>query len=153
MQVSIIVMSYIFVTIYCSHFFLSVVTVYTTACSTQFTSENLNILYSFNFSGFLAIHGCEDGYTLVGNRVRICESHGWTGSEPTCNRKLIIKSIFFLSSPISSPHHMRGGGLKKTKQNKKNNKKKQKKTTPPRACDDPIPGQPNTKSSVLSYGH
>ncbi len=37
-----------------------------------------------------AVHSCNSGYRLRGNRVRKCQSNGkWSGSAPTCERKLI----------------------------------------------------------------
>ncbi len=40
--------------------------------------------------GGKAIHSCNKGYVLNGNRIRKCQKNGdWTGKPPTCDRKYI----------------------------------------------------------------
>ena len=45
------------------------------------------------YLGDKAVHSCNSGFQLSGNRVRKCLSNGkWSGSAPVCQRKLIIFS-------------------------------------------------------------
>ena len=39
--------------------------------------------------GFMATYSCDEGHNLVGGIIRECQTDGsWTGSDPTCERKL-----------------------------------------------------------------
>jgi len=50
--------------------------------------------------GETATYSCNTGYNLVGNSTRTCEATGaWSGSEPTCERMLLLKHIMLVWSP------------------------------------------------------
>ena len=45
--------------------------------------------------GQTATYSCNTGYNLVGNSTRTCQDTGdWSGSEPTCQRMLLLLIIF-----------------------------------------------------------
>ena len=45
--------------------------------------------------GGQALYRCKLGYQLSSNVIRICQANGhWSGSAPTCHRKIFCYSIF-----------------------------------------------------------
>ncbi len=47
-------------------------------------------------SGAMAIFSCKEGYVLIGTALRICDldkDGGWSGTQPSCQRKLNAKFI------------------------------------------------------------
>ena len=64
----------------------------------HFISDSCDILYNpsngmvrtngTTSPGSIAQYTCNDGYVLVGNETRTCDSTwSWSGTEPVCNRK------------------------------------------------------------------
>ena len=50
-----------------------------------------------NVEGSIASYSCDSSYNLIGNAMRTCQNVGsptsgeWSGSDPTCQRKLLIR--------------------------------------------------------------
>ena len=52
-------------------------------------------------TGSVARYSCDEGYTLDGNAVRVCQSSGeWSGTDPTCESKLHV-----CKSPVNHQFH------------------------------------------------
>lgn len=69
-----------------------------TACPkvTDFKNGFVNYLPD-NYFGSQLIYECNSGFTLIGNKVRICEGDGWwSGNSPIC----LIESKFFFFNLI-----------------------------------------------------
>ena len=46
--------------------------------------------------GAVATHTCSEGYSLVGDVLRICQANGqWDGAEPTCTCKLLVSGNYY----------------------------------------------------------
>ncbi len=71
-----------------------------TTCSYIGDFKNGYVTYSpDNFFGSSLIYECNTGYTLIGNKIRICEGDGWwSGTSPLCikeGKKFSLFEIFF----------------------------------------------------------
>jgi hypothetical protein len=45
-----------------------------------------------NYFGGQLVYDCNAGYTLTGDKVRICEGDGWwSGSSPTCHKEIFCQ--------------------------------------------------------------
>ena len=56
----------------------------------------VNVDNSNHIQGANATYSCSTGFMLIGNTMRQCENTGgptgeWSGSDPTCERKLLIE--------------------------------------------------------------
>ncbi len=70
-------------------------------CPSLLTPANGGISYTSGSLGYLtmATYMCDIGYRLVGDRSRTCVAHTsgggeWTGPEPTCTGKSLIRVWF-----------------------------------------------------------
>ena len=63
-------------------------------CDTLSDPANGQVSTSGTTFGETATYSCNTGYNLVGNNTRTCQATGnWSGSEPTCERMLLLSNI------------------------------------------------------------
>ena len=66
----------------CLPFFLSMLA---RGCQKLQNPENGNVQVTSTRIGAVAIYSCNDGFTLVGNKNRVCRPNGqWSGGAPSC---------------------------------------------------------------------
>ena len=51
--------------------------------------------------GAIAYFQCHSGFTLVGDHVRQCVNHAWTGSQPSCQKGILTSLFVYLSVCVS----------------------------------------------------
>ena len=57
--------------------------------------ENGNVKLTGRKPGDKAVHTCDRGFVLKGDRIRICQKNGnWSGVVPECKSEIIIKSNY-----------------------------------------------------------
>ena len=67
-------------------------------CDTLSDPANGQVRPTGTTFGETAIYSCNTGYNLVGDNNRTCQATGeWSGSEPTCERKLLLNTHLPLS--------------------------------------------------------
>ena len=71
-------------------------------CNTLSDPANGQVSTSGTTFGEKATYSCNPGYNLVGDNTRTCQATGnWSGSEPTCERMLLLSN-----RPIKSVHNV-----------------------------------------------
>ena len=61
------------------------------------------VCYNGTTVGFEAVYVCNDGYNLMGNETRICQSDGiWSGSIPQCMPEEGGTGTYVLQSTLST---------------------------------------------------
>ena len=65
-------------------------------CGTLTNPENGDVDHTMGTTfGETATYSCNTGYNLVGDNTRTCQATGnWSGSEPTCERMLLLKQLW-----------------------------------------------------------
>lgn len=72
-----------------------------TACTKIGEFKNGMVTYHpDNLFGSQLVYDCDPGYTLVGNKIRICEGDGWwSGTSPVCTKEskyLFLSLVLFI---------------------------------------------------------
>ena len=75
-------------------------------CPTLSSPENGQVMVNTHTVGGVATYTCNNGYTLTGVSMRMCEEDSgvngqWTLQPPTCPRKLIVFASDHNDHPLS----------------------------------------------------